>query len=243
MASDKSRFEELYFNVRKKEKRIYSDEEVLLLPLVNKDHPHSKEWLIRNRSFRNLREHLKEKNKPLQILDLGCGNGWMSNQISEINNSFVTGLDLHSFEIAQAKKIFQHNKRLTFLAGDLFEDTFFQQEQFDIIVLAASIQYFPDLKQLIKRLNGLLNAEGEIHIIDSHFYSQNKLLKAKEASMHYYRGLNCSEMVHFYHHHLWSDLSEFNFKILNRSWIDRFFLKTIKTKRNYFPWVVIYKLL
>ena len=56
------RFEELYFKVREKEKRIYSDEAVKLLPLVDVNHPHSKEWMIRKSSFEKLSDYLKKKN-------------------------------------------------------------------------------------------------------------------------------------------------------------------------------------
>jgi len=238
---NKPKFEDLYLKVREKEKRLYSDEIISLLPSVQKNHPHVKEWMIRKKSYLKFRNYLQRKNKPLHILDLGCGNGWMSNQLSAINHSVVTGVDLNSYEIATAKRVFKNNKSLTFYAGELFQEIIFQKNQFDIIVLAASIQYFPDLKRLIGQLTEWLRVDGEIHILDSHFYTENNLARAKEASLNYYKGLDCSMMADFYYHHLWSDLHEFHFKIMNRTWKDKILLKIFNRKSNYFPWIIIYK--
>ena len=209
------------------------------LPLVPKTHPHFKEWMIRKMSFEKFSSYLQQKNKPLHILDLGCGNGWMSNKMSEINQSLVIGVDLNRYETEQAKRVFQNNNRLTFFAGDLMSDHLFHTEKFDIIVLAASIQYFPDLNRLIKYLLGFLNSNGEIHIVDSPFYSEDNIAKAKESSRQYYSTLNCIEMADYYHHHLWKELSGFHYNLLNRSLRNRISLKIFRTKRNYFPWLVI----
>ncbi len=238
----KSIFEDLYLTVREKEKRLYPDEVIFSLPLVKKSHPHFKEWTIRTLSFNKLKDYLQKKNRPLQILDLGCGNGWMSNKLSEINDSVVTGADLNSFETAQAKRIFQNNKRVTFLSGDLYKNNLLQKNQFDIIVLAASIQYFPDLKVLIGQLTKWLRHGGEIHILDSPFYTEKNISLAKEASLNYYKALACIRMADFYHHHQWSELSRLQFKIMNRAWNDKILLKIFKTNKNYFPWIVIHKL-
>lgn len=236
-----SKFENIYLKVREKELRLYPDEILASLPWVPKTHPHFKEWMIRKMTYEKLKFYLQQKNKSLHILDMGCGNGWMSNKLSKINQSIVTGIDLNRYETEQAKRVFKNNQRLTFQAGDLLEEKLFHTEQFDIIVLAASIQYFPDITRLIKYLLGLLNPNGEIHFVDSPFYSEKNIEKAKEASRNYYRSLRCEEMTRYYHHHRWSEIEDFHFQIMNHTWKDHFLLKIFGTKRNYFPWVVIYQ--
>ena len=236
-----SSFEDLYLKTREKEGRLYPDEIVSFLPEVPKTHPLFREWLIRKLSFEKFRDYLVQKNKPLNILDLGCGNGWMSNKLCEINGSVVTGFDKNSFEINQAKRVFQNNTRLNFYSDEDFSETNVVNDTFDVVVMAASIQYFPDLKQLMNQLFPLLNPEGEIHILDSPFYSQQDVARAKESSKEHYTKLECIEMAGYYHHHAWEELSGIHHKIINRSLIDKFLLKTFKTKKNYFPWVIIYK--
>lgn len=238
---DKAAFEKLYLKVREKENRIYRDEEVSELPNVRNNHPHFEEWVIRKYSFKKLDKYLREKNKPLHILDIGCGNGWMSNALSEINNSLVTGFDINLYEIEQAQRVFKNNKGIKFIHDNGFENILTKDEKFDSIILAASIQYFPDIKNLIKKLFHLLNTGNEIHILDSHFYTGNNMNKAKEASLNYYNNIGFPEMGEYYYHHLWTELADFNFKIKNRSLFEKIFLKIFQTKSNYFPWIIIKK--
>ncbi|RPI60287.1 MAG: hypothetical protein EHM44_10670, partial [Ignavibacteriales bacterium] len=44
-------FEKLYLLIRKKENRIYSDDEIKLLPYASKINPHKNEWALRTKSF------------------------------------------------------------------------------------------------------------------------------------------------------------------------------------------------
>jgi ubiquinone/menaquinone biosynthesis C-methylase UbiE len=238
---DKTAFEELYIKVREKEKRIFSDKEVLELPYVKNKHVHFDEWAIRKSSFEKFKKSLSTRNISLNMLDIGCGNGWMSDKLSEINNSTVIGVDANRYEIEQAQRVFNNNKKVQFVYGNILENTLDNRERFDIIVLAASIQYFADINILIKKLFSLLNPKGEINILDSPLYNKKNVDKAKAASLNYYTNLGYPAMAEYYHLHLWEELEKFNFKIRNRSFLDRFLLKIFKTKHNYFPWIVIRK--
>jgi ubiquinone/menaquinone biosynthesis C-methylase UbiE len=234
-------FAALYLKAREKEKRIYTDEEVAMLPFVKREHLHFKEWEVRKNSFKKLRTYLQQKNKTLRIFDAGCGNGWMSNSLSEINNSVVTGIDPNDFEIKQAKRVFKDNDRVEFFCDDVLKIQHTRMESVDIIVLAASIQYFQDLKILVGRLFEMLGQDGEIHILDSPFYDEENIGKAKKSTQVYYERLGCPGMANYYHHHSWLELREFNFETMNRSFIQRFFLRIFKIKKNYFPWIIIKK--
>ena len=71
-------FEQLYIKLRNQEKRIYEDEEVAWLPDVSEDNIHKKEWRIRKASCQKLTHYLSSKKRALKILEVGCGNGWLS---------------------------------------------------------------------------------------------------------------------------------------------------------------------
>jgi ubiquinone/menaquinone biosynthesis C-methylase UbiE len=234
-------FEELYLKVREKERRLYTDAEVSELPLISSSHPHYYEWLIRQSSFRQLLKYLQRKNKPLQILDLGCGNGWMTNKLISIPGSTVVGMDINGFEIEQAKRIFNKTSRVSFQSGNILNGVLFNEQKFDVIVMAASVQYFAEMKLLINRLKSLLNKDGEIHIVDSHFYSEKNIKAAKNSTRLYYQKMDCEQMAEYYHHHLWSQLSSFNYVLKNRSLIKKITLKLFNVKQNYFPWIIIYE--
>ncbi|MES2060530.1 MAG: methyltransferase [Bacteroidota bacterium] len=50
--------------------------------------------------------YLKKKRNPLKILEVGCGNGWLSAKLTEIQQTEIIGLDLNKSEIHQAINVF-----------------------------------------------------------------------------------------------------------------------------------------
>jgi len=62
-------FEELYIAVRQQEKRIYTDEQLQLLPDI--DHIYYDEWKIRKRSSERLTAYLQRKRNFFKILEVG----------------------------------------------------------------------------------------------------------------------------------------------------------------------------
>src|SRR6187549_447683 len=78
---------ELYIALREKEGRLVSDEELLQLPEVSLFHIHLKEWRIRKKSCEHLINYVAKKNRPLKSLEIGCGNGWLSNQLAGVSKT------------------------------------------------------------------------------------------------------------------------------------------------------------
>jgi SAM-dependent methyltransferase len=230
-------FISLYTSIREKEGRMYSDAEVAALPEIPLHHPLHNEWAIRARSAQKLKDVLIRKYRPLQILEIGCGNGWLSAFLSRIPGSQVTGIDVHIPELAQAKRIFGGLPNLRFLEGsiDLLPES---ATRYDIIVLAASAQYFPSVPALIRQLLRLLDAKGEIHILDSPFYLPDEVDSAKERSQAYYSGMGFPEMTEHYYHHSMDDLKEFECETLYKP--TKFRLR-LRGYWNPFPWFCITK--
>src|SRR4051794_33766657 len=99
-------FEADYLSLRKKEGRLYTDEEVARLPHVVKNASLKKEWAIRSASCQRLIKYLAGKKTKLSILEIGCGNGWLSNQLAAVTKTQVLGLDVNQTELAQAQRVF-----------------------------------------------------------------------------------------------------------------------------------------
>lgn len=226
-------FEQLYTRLRQKEGRLYTDEEVAGLPQINNKHPHFKEWTIRKKSCRALLSYIMQRQNILNILEVGCGNGWLSAKLSTVAE--VTGLDINTTELEQAKRVFGHIANLTFSEGSL-ENDWTRDEKFDLVVFASSIQYFASLKQTIRHTFEHLTLMGEIHILDSPFYQQHEMEAAKQRTTAYYNALGFAEMADHYHHHTMTDLEPFQFKILNHphSWKNK-----LSIRKNPFYWISI----
>lgn len=216
MISSKSIHEDFvkqYIDARKKEHRLYTNKQVIQLPDVPASHELYKEWQVRKTSAEMIVHYLRKKKKALKILEVGCGNGWLSAAMAKVKNSNVTGIDINDIELSQAKEVFQHIPNVRFICTDIDEPVL-KQQPFDIIVFAASIQYFESVNHVIKTALSLLSRSGEIHIIDTHFYKTTEIEEAKKRTGEYYNALGFPGMSKHYYHHSLTDFSSFNFSIL-----------------------------
>ncbi|WP_448699001.1 class I SAM-dependent methyltransferase [Mucilaginibacter sp. AW1-3] len=228
-----SDFENRYLYIRDKEKRVYSDEELRLLPEMADQHVHRKEWQMRRASLRRLTRYLQNKNKPLDILEIGCGNGWLSAHLANIKNSEIRGIDINSLELEQAKRVFAKSNLKFLCLGPFHPDL--KQFKFDIIIFAASVQYFKCFNDIINVCLSLLNPGGEIHIVDTIFYKDEEVGNAIQRSKNYFEGMGCPEMADWYFHRRLSELDGFNYHVLSHpnSVINKLLYK------NPFYWVKI----
>ena len=228
-------FETLYIRLRRQERRIYSDEELIDLPNIQTTHPHYKEWQLRKHSSEKLFSYLKRKNKSLDILEIGCGNGWLSHRLSIIPGGKVIGTDINFTEIQQAARVFQHIPNLHFIYTYV-EPGVFKEKSFGSIIFAASIQYFPSLHETISNTLPLLKPGGEIHIIDSPFYPLPEVLPAQQRSRHYYESAGFCEMADFYFHHSLDELQGYDYSILSDP---KSLLNKLSGNKNPFHWIYI----
>lgn len=229
----KTDFEDIYFAVRKLERRVYTDDQLRTLPDIDPLHVHAAEWDIRKRSSRRLISYLRKKGRSLRILEVGCGNGWLSAKLAEIAGADVIGLDINQAEISQASRVFIKDN-LEFVY-DVFNEDTFPDIKFDVIVFAASLQYFPSVKSVMGLALSLLYENGEVHIMDTHFYKSREIERANIRSRNYYNSLGFPEMTERYFHHSIEDLSDMQHHILlNPNSIMR-----LLDKRGPFHWITI----
>ena len=202
----RSNFSKAYLQVRELEQRVYTDEVVTQLPYLSKEHAQHQEWNRRQKSTQRFLDYLsvlpfdklRKTTKNTSLLEIGCGNGWFTARCAAHVNQAI-GVDVNLQELKQAARLFL-KPNLQFLYWDVFSASPFTQK-FDIILLNASVQYFPDFKKLKSRLLELSTPNGEIHIIDSPFYQPHEIEEAQKRTKAYYQKMGVEEMANNYHHH------------------------------------------
>ncbi len=233
-------FERLYLSIRVKEQRVYPDRIVKALPDFPPDSPMKKEWTVRRKTLTCMISYLRKaaKGKEIAILEVGCGNGWLSNHLARTEKSCVLGIDVNEKELLQAARVFRQRKNLRFAYADVFSAPI-PAYHFDFIILSASLQYFRDIHILLQRLLTLLAQHGEIHIIDSPLYSREDLSAAARRSESYFVKNGVPLMQEYYFHHSYSVFNAFQTKILHDPATPLNWLRNKSGVGSPFPWIRI----
>lgn len=229
-----SAFEQHYIGVRTKEGRVLSVEEIRRLPYPEPSDRNYSEWQLRQKSIRRLVSYVQAKQKAQRILDIGCGNGFMTNLLAGEKHRAI-GVDVNLTELKQAAQAFP-KARITWYYIDLLNEAL-PEDKFDIITFGASFQYFKDPAQILSVCKSLLAPGGEIHIIDSPFYTQAEKEGAQQNSRKYFRSLQAEGMTEHYHHHSYDALRGFRteWKYRPGSLLRRLF----RISDSPFPWIKI----
>lgn len=234
---DKS-FENLYIQVLKKEKRFYNKPEVKLLPYSSQINPHKKEWQLRAKTFLKFKNYLSTKKAKLNILDVGCGNGWLIGQLAKEFDHNYFGIDTNLIELEQAGKLFPSEK-VIFIYGDISKASL-PTDTFNIVILNSTLQYFKEVDVLLKELLKISKSYGEVHVLDTPFYNVNELMHAKNKILKYYTSLGFPEMALNYFPHTLDELKYFRNQFLyNPNTFKNKLSRLIFEEESPYPWIMI----
>ena len=170
------RFAFAYAQHREAEGRGYSGGDLLSLPYLTKG-PHARQWAVRARSFDAFMKHVVRPQRarfgrPLRLLDLGAGNGWLSYRAALENNDTIA-LDVRSDEVdglgAAAALVERVPERMRCIAGS-FDSIPLNDEQVDIAVFNASLHYSSNIQCTLAEAARVVRRGGAIAIVDSPFY-------------------------------------------------------------------------
>lgn len=225
----------LYLLVREKENRLYTDEEVAILPEIHAGRDHYREWQLRKRSLERFRKYLSKKPGKHEVLEIGCGNGWLSANLARLPGITITAIDINELEMQQAKRVFKDLPNLEFIDGDIRNEKL-ANRKFDIILLAASLQYFSSVSEIISTAFSALVPGGEIHIIDTPVYKSKELSSAIERSTNYYHRIGIPEMAKNYFHHSFDELNIYDNTLLFKP---GGFINKVLGNKDPFPWIII----
>lgn len=131
-------FGPVYHSARSQEGRVLDDEALRRLP-GSLPPIHTDEWRVRARSARRLLKHFAGVGGRLDVLDVGCGNGWLSALLARAGHT-VVGIDRNLSELRQAARVFPDGPR--FALADPF-NTALDVCRFDVVLFAASFHYSP----------------------------------------------------------------------------------------------------
>jgi SAM-dependent methyltransferase len=163
---------------RASEARNYTVEALFQLPYL-KTGPHALQWRIRARTFdafvaRVLEPTAARTPRPLDVADLGAGNGWLSYRIAcaghhalaiDIRDDVVDGL-------GAAEPFLHLAPRMRCIVAP-FQALPISSASIDIALFNASLHYATDLGAALGEAIRVTRAGGQIAILDSPFYPRD----------------------------------------------------------------------
>lgn len=138
------------------------------LPHVAVDDPRRAIWRIRAKSFRRFLRWIAD-DRCLKILDVGAGNGWLSNQLARRGHA-LAAVDV-SNDARDGLGAWTNYEAHFGCYQSEFDHLPFDDAQFDVVIFNASLHYAADPVAPLREASRVLAQPGRIVVIDSPFYS------------------------------------------------------------------------
>jgi 2-polyprenyl-3-methyl-5-hydroxy-6-metoxy-1,4-benzoquinol methylase len=95
--------------------------------------------------------------KPIRILDVGCGNGDMLRTLAGFARKKhltfqLTGIDANAFTISHARQLSEGYENIDFICADIFEEILLEKE-YDLILCTLTLHHFKD-EEILRLLKG-----------------------------------------------------------------------------------------
>ena len=176
------RFIREYESVREAEGRGSSGSAYYLaLPYRDLSGRMSSQWEVRARTFDALKRHIlvsraQLSGKPLRILDLGAGNGWLSYRLTCLGHA-PTAVDLLTNirdGLGAAANYGPHLPRIFPRVQAALENLPFPSGDFDLAIFNASFHYAQDYRQTLGEALRCLRPGGCVIVSDTPWYAREE---------------------------------------------------------------------
>jgi SAM-dependent methyltransferase len=162
-----------YRIVREREGRRTAPERRAALPDVPKLDPHADEWSIRRQSYTHLLGRgLFNSSRPLHVLDLGAGNGWLSHRLTVLGHH-VVALDELDDDADGLGACRDYPAQFPAVQAD-FDRLPFEPGQFDVVLFNGSLHYSSDPMSTLAEAMRMLTRRGAIAVIDSPMFADDR---------------------------------------------------------------------
>ncbi len=147
------------------------------LPFEDLSGRNSEMWEMRARTYRYFERHIlrpmeRAARRPLDILDLGAGNGWLSYRLQE-RSHVPCAVDI--FLDARDGLLAARHYPIPFATvGAEFDRLPFASAQFDLAIFNSSLHYSTDYIRTLAEARRCLRPEGRLVVLDSPVYRRRE---------------------------------------------------------------------
>jgi SAM-dependent methyltransferase len=177
-----SRFMKDYQFIRSAENRGSADPEYYFgLPYRDLSGHNSQQWAIRAKTFLYIQRNIlsgvvPNTKRPLKILDLGAGNGWMSYRLALAGHApIAVDLLINDRDGLGAAAHYRKHLPTLFPRFQAELDTLpFPDDEFDLVIYNASFHYSENYEKTVAEALRCTHADGTVLIADTPWYSNEE---------------------------------------------------------------------
>lgn len=141
------------------------------LPFADLSGRNAAQWRIRALTYRYFESHLLPK-QPLDILDLGAGNGWLSNRLAQRGHRPVA-VDIFTDDLDGLAAARHYETSFPLIEAE-FDRLPFLGKQFDRAIFNSSLHYSTDYRQTLLEALRCLRPGGQVVVLDSPIYQRRE---------------------------------------------------------------------
>jgi SAM-dependent methyltransferase len=173
------------------------------LPDVPRNDPHWGIWQIRRQSFQTLQQAViqplsREAQRPLTVVDVGAGNGWLSYRLQSMGHE-VMAVDLLVNESDGLGARQHYPVSFTAVQAE-FDRLPLVENQIDLVIFNGSFHYAADFNQTVQETTRVLKENGSFVIMDTPIYhdgrSGQRMVAEREAQFHQEFGVDSPMIPH-----------------------------------------------
>jgi ubiquinone/menaquinone biosynthesis C-methylase UbiE len=147
------------------------------LPFRDLSGRHRDMWAMRAKTYRYFEKHVlasieRSCRRPLDILDLGAGNGWMSYRLS-LRNHCPTALDIFVDERDGLLAARHYPQPFPLIEAE-FDHLPFHANSFDMAIFNSSLHYSTDYVRTLSEVGRCLRRSGAVVVLDSPVYRRKE---------------------------------------------------------------------
>jgi SAM-dependent methyltransferase len=143
--------------------------------------PHAAAWQVRSRTFERfvecvVRPRSARAGRPLRVLDLGAGNGWLCYRLNRMGH-FAVALDLRTDDVDGLGAAAGYAELLPNFfprVAAAFEQLPLRAAGFDVAVFNASLHYATDLGAVVAEAARCVVGGGCVAILDTPWYRRER---------------------------------------------------------------------
>ena len=174
MLASRQRFAEDYLRIRRAEGRGSEDPEYYFaLPFRDLSGALDAQWAMRGRTYRYFERKIllpMECGRPLDLLDVGAGCGWLSYRLAlRGHHAIAVDLLVDNQEGLGAARHYLNRTNFARFNAD-FDTLPFANAQFDAVIFNASVHYSSNYLTTLSEAKRCLRPGGRIVILDSPVY-------------------------------------------------------------------------